>query len=221
MAEQSVDQLVELFSDKDRLKAYRNMRPVKMPEGVTNEGFHHDLPFEEISTIVSEMGKEFLSKLPESQRSCASWEHVGSTSIKGMPGTKMPDALLLLPSFPPTKEVVKAFLDLGYYFSMVAPLDPKDIWFVYIFTEGVLKYHKMMVHCVTADNNAAKMLLDTRDMCRTEAWAFEDYKSAKVEAAKEKTILGYKGAKGKNSKLIQMLREKHNMPEMNIPGLKK
>ena len=37
--------------------AYRNMRPVKMPEGVTNEGFHHDLPFEEISVNIRKVEK--------------------------------------------------------------------------------------------------------------------------------------------------------------------
>ena len=46
-------------------------------------------------------------------------------------------------------------------------------------------------------------------MCRSEKWAFEDYKSAKIEAAKAPEFIGYKMAKGKNSKLLEMLREKY------------
>jgi hypothetical protein len=36
--------------------------------------------------------------------------------LQGMPGTKFPDALLLVPRFPPNREVIQAFLDCGYYF---------------------------------------------------------------------------------------------------------
>ena len=53
------------------------------------------------------------------------WEHVGSTSIKGMPGTMMPDALIIPPEFPPSKGVIQALLDCGYYFSSSAALDQK------------------------------------------------------------------------------------------------
>jgi hypothetical protein len=46
-------------------------------------------------------------------------------------------------------------------------------------------------------------------MCRSEQWAFDDYKNAKVEAAKAKDFAGYKQGKGSNSKLLNMLREKY------------
>jgi hypothetical protein len=39
--------------------------------------------------------------------------------LQGMPGTKFPDALLLVPRFPPNREVIQAFLDCGYYFRYV------------------------------------------------------------------------------------------------------
>ena len=32
---------------------------------------------------------------------------VGSTSIEGMPGTKFPDALLIIPEFPPSKPIIQ------------------------------------------------------------------------------------------------------------------
>ena len=74
---------------------------------------------------------------------------------------------------------------------------------------GILKDHKLTVHVVTEDNPAANMLLDTRDMCRAEEWAFNDYKEAKVAAAKSATFPEYKKGKGANSKLLAMLREKY------------
>ena len=34
-----------------------------------------------------------------------------------MPGTKMPDAMLIIPEFPPSETVVQALLDSGFYFT--------------------------------------------------------------------------------------------------------
>ena len=50
---------------------------------------------------------------------------MGSTSIRGMPGTMMPDALIMTPEFPPSRGVIQALLDCGYYFSSSAALDLK------------------------------------------------------------------------------------------------
>jgi hypothetical protein len=46
--------------------------------------------------------------------------------FQGMPGTKFPDALLLVPSYPPSKAVIQAFLDCGYYFRCQLPVLLKD-----------------------------------------------------------------------------------------------
>ena len=45
---------------------------------------------------------------------------------------------------------------------------------------GLLEDHKLTVHLCTEDCSAAKILLECRDLCNTEKWAFDDYKSAKV-----------------------------------------
>ena len=42
-----------------------------------------------------------------------------------MPGTMMPDALIVTPEFPPSRGVIQALLDCGYYFSSSAALDLK------------------------------------------------------------------------------------------------
>ena len=43
-----------------------------------------------------------------------------------------------------------------------------------IFTDGLLKDHKLVVHIVTEDNVAAKILRDTRDLCNSEVSETED-----------------------------------------------
>ena len=70
-----------------------------------------------------------------------------------------------MPEFPPSKPVaIQAMLDCGYYFWRSAArtwsLDPKDLWWMYVFTEGFLKDHKLFIHMVTEDNVAAKILRD-------------------------------------------------------------
>ena len=79
--------------------------------------------------------------------------------------------------------------------------------------------HKLTVHVVTEENAAGKILLETRDMCRTEEWAFNDYKEAKMSAYKgaDGQFLKYKMGKGMNSKLLAMLREKHQATTMMAP----
>ena len=208
---ETADELHDLFSDEERLKNYRYSQPVVSDCGIDNEKFHLELPFDEIKKIVEECRDQFLEKVPEPDRSQLRWEHVGSTSIKGMPGTMMPDSLLITPSYPPSKPVIQALLDSGYYFSSSAALDQRDLWWMKIFTEGLLKDHKLVLHVVTEDNPAAKMLLDTRDMCNSEEWAFNDYKEAKISAYQDASgkFIAYKVGKGKNSKLLEMLREKH------------
>ena len=43
-----------------------------------------------------------------------------------------------------------------------------------IFTDGLLKDHKLVVHIVTEDNVAAKILRETRDLCNSEVSEMED-----------------------------------------------
>jgi len=207
---ETADELVELYSNPEKLKAYKYTQPIVSTKGINNEKFHMELPYQEIKSIVEKCGEDLFAAIPPEERAGLRWEHVGSTSIEGMPGAMMPDALLILPSFPPSKAVVQALLDCGYYFSSCSHLDPEDLWWFLVFTSGLLEDHKLTVHVCTEDCTAAKILLDCRDMCRNEEWAFEDYKQAKVEAAKG-SWGEYKSGKGSNSKLLTMLREKHGM----------
>ena len=205
---ETVEELLQLYRDPARLAGYKYSQPVVSTKGINNEKFHTNLPYEEIKKIVSSCGSALLSKVPLEDRAGLGWEHVGSTSIEGMPGAMMPDALLLLPSFPSSAVVLQALLDSGYYFSCASPLDRRDVWWFLVFTEGLLEDHKLCLHVCTPDCPAAKILLE----CRKEQWAFDDYKEAKVNAAKG-SWMEYKRDKGANSKLLTLLREKHAKKE--------
>ena len=91
-----------------------------------------------VRKIVEDCRDNFLRAVPEDEKNSLRWEHVGSTSIKGMPGAMMPDALLILPQYPPSKGIIQAFLDSGYYFSSSSQLDQKDLWWFLVFTDGIL-----------------------------------------------------------------------------------
>jgi hypothetical protein len=56
-----------------------------------------------------------------------------------LPGAMMPDALV----FPPSKGVIQAFLDSGYYFS-----SSSDLWWFLIFQDGkIYHYFNMFKDC--------------------------------------------------------------------------
>merc|ERR1711962_1511069 len=134
---ETADELVELYSNPEKLKAYKYTQPIVSTKGINNEKFHMELPYQEIKSIVEKCGADLFGAIPLEERAGLRWEHVGSTSIEGMPGAMMPDALLILPSFPPSKAVVQALLDCGYYFSSCSHLDPQDLWWFLVFTSGL------------------------------------------------------------------------------------
>jgi len=207
---ETAEELLNLYNDEHKLAAYKYSQPVVSTKGINNEEFHMNLPYQEIKKIVEDIRDSLFAKIPENERADLRWEHVGSTSIEGMPGAKMPDALLIIPSFPPTKGVIQALLDCGFYFGSSSHLDPQDLWWFLVFTEGILEDHKLTLHMCKEDCAAAKILLECRDLCRTQEWAFNDYKTAKV-AAHQGNWMEYKKGKGDNSKLLKMLREKHSV----------
>merc|ERR1712209_188079 len=104
---ETADELVELYNNPENLKAYKYTQPIVSTKGINNEKFHMELPYQEIKSIVEKCGEDLFAAIPPEERAGLRWEHVGSTSIEGMPGAMMPDALLILPSFPPSKAVVQ------------------------------------------------------------------------------------------------------------------
>merc|ERR1712211_78267 len=95
---ETADELVELYSNPEKLKAYKYTQPIVSTKGINNEKFHMELPYQEIKSIVEKCGEDLFAAIPPEERAGLRWEHVGSTSIEGMPGAMMPDALLIPPS---------------------------------------------------------------------------------------------------------------------------
>ena len=58
--------------------------------------------------------------------------------LKDMPGTKNPDALLIVPEFPPPRPVIQALLNCGYYFGSIAPMDSADLWWFKNIKDGTV-----------------------------------------------------------------------------------
>lgn len=210
----SAEKILELIADKEKLVKYCNMKG-KPP----SEYFEMNLPY----CLIADLVKKELEAIGQHIKDDVEWrwEHVGSTSIPGMPGTWYPDALLLVPSFPPPASVLTALLNQGFHLAMVSPLDTGDLWFFKDFQEDAPlgHIHTMTIHLVQEDNHAGQLLLACRDRCRTDLWAFNNYKEKKIEASK-KDFMSYKMSKG-DCQLIKDLRKEFAIKLGSMPmGMK-
>jgi len=221
--EYTVDELYEMVLDQEKLKSYQGFkRALAMGVG-GGMAFYDELPYDEIKQFIAEEREGIFSKIPEEvlESNGVVWEHVGSTSIKGMPGTIYPDSLIMFNKAPAPREIFNALMDSGFTFLGSGPFHPTDLWFLKkISREGPLDNALFKLHLTPCDIGPSKMLLETRDRCNSNPEDFEDYKSAKVEAAKHLAsgnIMAYKGAKGA-SKLINELAEKYNCKPSKPPA---
>merc|ERR1711962_1704433 len=96
----------------------------------------------------------------------------------------MADAALICNSFPPSREVVSALLTSGWKFIFVSAFDLNTFWFTKPMVEEPLKGELLLLNVLSKDNKMSELLIKTRDRCINDSSAFEEYKSAKVEAAK-------------------------------------
>jgi len=216
-----VDELFAIISDKEKLKAYQNEDFGKLRQSMASKpvDFIENLPYEEIRSFVEERKDDIFSKLDENERRKTKWEHIGSTSIRGMPGTKNPDACLIIENFPPSKEILKALQDSSFHFVGRAAhmSDDHDLWFLRMNSEeGFLKGTIMAIHLVDEGSTSAKILLDVRDTCNTDKQAFDEYKENKLNAAKESQgIFDYKRKKAEAS-FITKIRAKYSLEAYDI-----
>lgn len=211
-AVQNADDLIALFSDENRLKEYDFNEAIsaKFHKGNAAEEFHTELPFEEIGAIVQEEKALIFSNLKGSP--APQFEHVGSTSIKGMPGMLLPDGLLMEENFPPSKGTIQALLDSGWKFSHVmSHVCLQDVWFCKRLGKKPLEGAPMVIHVTSCCNKFAHGMIRLRDLCNSDQGAFEDYKQTKVNAAqKDTSILQYKIGKGKCQTLNKLQEEIDN-----------
>merc|ERR1712168_958325 len=181
------EEFAKIIENPETKLAFDNPVLAALSKGQTLElkdEFIMELPYDQYKVYMENLGHEILSQFTEDERKLLRWEHVGSTSIPGMPGTKLPDCLLIYDKYPPTKKIIEVLLNKSFHFWRVAKhLDENDLWFVRVITEeGFLKGCKMTLHLVDKTCYAAKRLIGMRDLCRSEKWAFEEYKALKLQA---------------------------------------
>jgi len=214
-----LDELMQIMNDPDELKKY-SFKPEQMPHAYIKDIFQMTVPYDEIRKIVQKVKDEFFNNLgPQGNQE---FKHVGSTAIRGMPGSCKPDALLLEDTFPASRATVKALLDSGFYFQALLPHN--DLWFVksldnYPIKESSTAPLKLNLHVMTPDNIMAKLLVLTRDLCNSDKSAFEEYKRCKLEAAAgDETTLEEYELKKKQCRFFSILQDQLSaLP--NIPNV--
>ena len=80
------DQLYEMILDPEKMKSYQELEMNKVLAGLGGEmEFIHDMPYDEIKKFIGEEKEAIFSNIPAEvvSDSNVTWEHVGSTSIKG------------------------------------------------------------------------------------------------------------------------------------------
>ncbi|KAL5251747.1 hypothetical protein ACHWQZ_G014790 [Mnemiopsis leidyi] len=223
LGEYTADQLYDMILHPETLKSYPGFK-LALEMGIANNmAFYHDLPYEEIKQFVGEEKEAIFRNIPAEivADNEVTWEHVGSTSIKGMPGTLFPDSLILYKKYPPPREVFEALMSSGFVFIGAGPLDPADLWFLKkISREGSrLDSQIYKIHLTPCTLGASQLLIETRDRCNNNPADFEDYKNAKVAAAvhlQDNNVMGYKGAKCQ-SKLLKELSQKYGIKQAGPP----
>ena len=134
-----LDDLVRVFHNPAELSNYKFEKSgTPTSTKTTRELFHMEIPYDQIKQLVEKERDAIFEHLDPSAPTKPVFEHVGSTSIKGMPGSLCPDCLLVEESFPPSRSTLNALLQAGFHFSSIAPHDEADYWFFKDIPEGVL-----------------------------------------------------------------------------------
>jgi len=224
-----LDDLVRVFNDPAELSNYKfGKSGIPASAKTTRELFHMEVPYDKIKQIVEKEREAIFEHLDPIAPFKPVFEHVGSTSIKGMPGSLCPDCLLVEESFPPSRSTLNALLQAGFHFSSITPHDDADYWFFKDIPDGVLNGSNLSVvlHLVDKNNKMGKLLVRMRDVCNNDQAAFEDYKSSKLAAVGDGDVklFSYKMKKGQCD-LINRMREEvglpHYKPPLNVMGERK
>ena len=212
---QSVDDLMKIFSNPEELKKHV-YTGTWVKQHKASDIFHMDVPYDEIKEIVLRHRDVIFQNLdPDAKKPV--FEHVGSTSIKGMPGSLSPDILVVEETLPPSRSTVAAILAAGFEFQSVAPHDPEDLWFWKFLQESPCEGQVFTLHLVSESNKLGKLLVLARDTCNSDRDSFEEYKRDKLaaKAGEGTTMLDYK-LKKRAGTFIPRMREKVGLPPAGI-----
>ena len=82
------DQLYEITIDPDKLQSFPGFQRALAMGVADHMTFHHDLPYDEIYEFVKEEMRGVLGGVSGGvmEKRGVTWEHVGSTSIRGESG---------------------------------------------------------------------------------------------------------------------------------------
>jgi len=183
----TADDLIRLFNDPngEELRQYDIKKAAKANSffGKTLDLFCMEPPFDAIKAFMDNVQQEIFQNFDGDASERPRFEHVGSTSIKGMPGTLCPDAMVIEKAFPPSASTIRAIMAAGFKFGSVAPQGQNDYcFFRMIPADDVGGERYMVLHLVDEANPTGRVIRRLRDACNNDPGAFEEYKASKLAA---------------------------------------
>ena len=160
----AVEEIHAIIHDEQRLYDFISEQSWMNPQ--YNE-FLHDLPFEIIKGFVKTEIEILQSFLVDDQIGEVKFEHVGSTSIPGMPGTKNPDILMALSKYPPDKDTIRALMLSGYQLKQKPNRGPKFrytscLWFIKYVNRGPLTGQFIKIHIAEIGSETENKLMGVK-----------------------------------------------------------
>lgn len=159
--------------------------------------FYSVQPAAEIAAVYEKESARIVEALGEALR--AGPMHMGSSAIRGMPGTPVVDVVVAVEQLPPPPEVIAALELAGYAYRGPAPHDREDHWAMG--GDGA-KGHlgRVVLHITIPDSRFLRSARAFVDYCNSADGkeAFDAYAAIKIEGAAlagEQTM--YKGHKGR------------------------
>ena len=182
----AVEEIYAIIHDQQRLYDYTSEQSWMHPQ--YNE-FIHDLPFEQIEGFVKTEIEILQSFFVDAQIGEVQLEHVGSTAVPGMPGTKNPDILMTLATFPPNKETIRALMISGYHLKQKPNRGPKFkytscLWFIKYVNRVPLTGQFIKIHVAEIGSETENKLMGVKSLLLNDESAFESYENGKVAASK-------------------------------------
>jgi len=206
----TADDLIRIFNDPEgELLNYKH-KMAEVPTTKVDDIFHMEVPFDAIKEQVMAVRKDIFDKL-DPNTPAPTFEHVGSTAIRGMPGALSPDILIIEEHFPPSASTVRAVVGAGFQFMSLAPHGINDYWFKKPIPEDHIGPKRSVVlHLVDRANPTGRTIIKLRDACNNDPAAFEEYKASKL-AARSGSYADYKFGKARGG-LIERLRKEEGLP---------
>ena len=149
---------------------------------------------------------------------CESAHHIGSTSIKGMPGKPQLDLTFVTPKLMPDipDEILEGLDKIGYKYCGVAPHHADkftDQWFLYDTPNSPDGIKGYVVHFVDCEDTIIDFVA-FRDYCRVNPEFFKRYLALKERCCQKGETVN-QAAKAKEAQIVQMRLEAKRWKKQN------